>query len=71
MSMQNAAKQTNVEESEKEVEWSFWMHLRLELLALTLAINWEDPSGAKGQGGQTAGLFAHAWLTCPGVVLSQ
>lgn len=42
-----------------------------ELFALTLAINWEDPILAKGQVGRTTGLFAHAWLTCPGVVMSR
>lgn len=38
----------------------FCLHLRLLLLMLTLANNQEDPSGAKGQEGQTAGLDAHA-----------
>lgn len=44
----------------------FCLHLGLLLLMLTLANNQEDPSGAKGQEGQTAGLDARAWVTCPG-----
>lgn len=60
----------NGEQPEKE-PGEFWVQLRLDLLVLTLANKWEDPSGAKGQGGQAAGLSAHAWLTCPGVVMSR
>lgn len=60
----------NGEQPEKE-PGEFWVHLRLDLLVLTPANKWEDPSGAKGQGGQAAGLSARAWLTCPGVVMSR
>lgn len=56
-----------IERSRKKRWRDFWVHLRLQLFALTLAIT----SGAKGRGGRTAGLFAHAWLTCPGVVMSH
>lgn len=56
----------NGEESEKDVEGFLGTPE-----TLTAAVNWEDPSGAKGHGGRTAGLFAHAWLTCPGLVMSH